>query len=182
MGSVFVTAAHMSISLRECIHMAHRFVQLSGHVRSEYALHGQSCSLLAPVTRLLNIHALVLLDDDCGPCATQELCKTENRKQCTWSGAFTTLNGWPRPLWLLSPAGLVSTDVSLDSCGSVFHSQVLLACQPAADCLLDADASSTQLVCTQFLQVRNLPRSEKDLGFPELVLIWILLENQKVKS
>lgn len=85
MGSVFVTAAHMSISLRECIHMAHRFVQLSGHVRSEYALHGQSCSLLAPVTRLLNIHALVLLDDDCGPCATQELCKTENRKQCTWS-------------------------------------------------------------------------------------------------
>lgn len=69
--------------------MAHRFVQLSGHVRSEYALHGQSCSLLAPVTCSLNIHALILLDDNRSPCATQEVCKTENEKQCrgyTWSG------------------------------------------------------------------------------------------------
>lgn len=78
-----------------------------------------------------------------------------------------------------SPAGLVSTDVSLDGCGSVFHAQVLLARQPAADGLLDADAGSTQLICTQFLQVRNLPRSEKDLGLAKLVLILILLEGQK---
>lgn len=78
-----------------------------------------------------------------------------------------------------SPAGLVSTDVSLDGCGSMFHAQVLLACQPAADGLLDADAGSTQLICTQFLQIRNLPGAEKDLGLAKLVLIWILLGGQK---
>lgn len=61
----------------------------------------------------------------------------------------------------------------------MFHAQVLLARQPAADGLLDADAGSTQLICTQFLQVRNLPRSEENLGLAKLVLIWILLREQK---
>lgn len=78
-----------------------------------------------------------------------------------------------------SPAGLVSTDVSLDGCGSMFHAQVLLVRQPAADSLLDADAGGTQLICTQFLQVRNLACTEKDLGLAKLVLIWILLGGQK---
>lgn len=73
-----------------------------------------------------------------------------------------------------SPSGLVSSDVSLDDDGGSFHAQVLLALQPAADGLLDADAGGPQFIGTEFLQVRHLTCSEKDLRLPKLVLILIL--------
>lgn len=54
------------------------------------------------------------------------------------------------------------------------HPQVLFASQPAADSLLDADTSHTQLVRTQLLQVSHLTRPEEDLGFAKLILIVVL--------
>lgn len=73
-----------------------------------------------------------------------------------------------------SPSGLVSSDVSLDDDGGLFHAQVFLALQPAADRFLDADAGSSQFIGPEFFQIRHLTCSEKDLRLPKLVLILIL--------
>lgn len=74
----------------------------------------------------------------------------------------------------VSPAGLVSSDMSLDGNGGMFHAQVFLAGQPAADGLLDANAGSAQFISPELLQIRHLTRPEKYLRFPKLVLIRIL--------
>lgn len=82
---VFVTAANIFINVRRVYQYVwfppHRFVQLSGHVRPEDALHGQSGSLLAFVTCSLDKHALVLLNDDRCTCATQEFRKTVGKEE-----------------------------------------------------------------------------------------------------
>lgn len=82
---VFVTGTNICINVRRvylCVWFPpHRFVQLSGHVCPEDALHDQSGSLLAFVARSLDIHALVLLNDDRSTCASQELCKTVGKKE-----------------------------------------------------------------------------------------------------
>lgn len=77
-----------------------------------------------------------------------------------------------------SPASLVPSGEPLDGDGSTALTKILLACQPAADGFLDADAGSTQLVCSQLLQVGNLASPEEDFGLTELVLIWVLKEKR----
>lgn len=54
------------------------------------------------------------------------------------------------------------------------HPQEFFAGQPAADSLLDADTSHTQLVRTQLLQVSHLTSPEEDLVFSKLILILVL--------
>lgn len=72
------------------------------------------------------------------------------------------------------PAGLVSPGEPLNGDGGAALAQVLLACQPAADGLLDADAGGTQLVRSQLFQVRHLAGPEEDLSLTELILILVL--------
>lgn len=64
--------------------------------------------------------------------------------------------------------------MSLYGDGTFLHPQVLFAGQPAADRLLDADASHTQLIRTQLLQVSHLTSPEEDLVFTKLILILVL--------
>lgn len=80
-----------------------------------------------------------------------------------------------------SPAGLVSSGEPLDGDGSATHAQILLACQPAADGFLDADAGNTQLICPQLLQIGDLARPEEDLGLTKLVFI-LVLKNDRGRS
>lgn len=78
-----------------------------------------------------------------------------------------------------SPASLVSSGEPLDGDGSAALAQILLARQPAADCFLDANAGSTQLVRPQLLQVGNLAGPEEDLGLTKLVFILVLKERRQ---
>ncbi len=78
-----------------------------------------------------------------------------------------------------SPASLVSSGEPLDGDGSATLAQILLARQPAADCFLDANAGSTQLVRPQLLQVGNLAGPEEDLGLTKLVFILVLKEGRQ---
>lgn len=71
----------------------------------------------------------------------------------------------------------MSSGEPLDGDGSAALVQILLARQPAADGLLDANAGHTQLVCPQFLQVGDLAGPEEDLGLTELVFILVLKED-----
>lgn len=89
------------------------------------------------------------------------------------------LFGWA--LGLYSPAGLVSTHMSLDVDGGLLHSQVLLTGQPAADGLLDTDAGGAELVCSELLQVGHLASPEEDLGLAKLVLVRILGQGQRAQ-
>lgn len=77
-----------------------------------------------------------------------------------------------------SPAGLVSSGEPLDGDGSAALAQILLACQPATDGFLDADAGSAQLVRTQLLQIGDLAGPEEDLGLTKLVFILVLGEDR----
>ena len=72
------------------------------------------------------------------------------------------------------PAGLLGADVFLEHYSRSLHPQELLADQPAAQGLLDADACLAQLLRPQVLQVGHLARTEEDLGFAELILVSIL--------
>ena len=72
------------------------------------------------------------------------------------------------------PACLLGTDVFLEHHSRSPHPQVLLAGQPAAQGLLDADARQAQLLRPQVLQVGHLARTEEDLGSAELILVSIL--------
>ena len=65
--------------------------------------------------------------------------------------------------------------ISLNGYGRLLHPQILFAGQPAADSLLDADTSHTQLVRTQLLQVSHLTSPEEDLVFAKLVPILVLM-------
>lgn len=64
--------------------------------------------------------------------------------------------------------------VSLYGDSRLLHPQVLFASQPAANSLLDANASHTQLVRTQLLQVGHLTGPEEDLVFAKLIFILVL--------
>lgn len=75
------------------------------------------------------------------------------------------------------PACLVTSNVSLNGDGTFSHPEVLLAGQPAADCLLDVDTSHAQLVRTQLLQVRHLTSPEENLAFAKLILAGALGKN-----
>lgn len=71
--------------------------------------------------------------------------------------------------------------MSLYGDGRFPHPQVLFAGQPAADSLLDADTSNTQLVRAQLLQVSHLTSPEEDLVFAKLVLILVLGAKQNIQ-
>lgn len=76
-----------------------------------------------------------------------------------------------------SPASLVPSGEPLDGDGSTALAQILLACQPASNGFLDANAGNTQLVGPQLLQVSDLAGPEEYLGLTELVFILILNED-----
>lgn len=67
----------------------------------------------------------------------------------------------------------------LNSNGRLPHPQVLFACQPAANSLLDGDTSHTQFVRAQLLQESHLASSEEDLVFAKLVFPLVLKQNFK---
>lgn len=81
---------------------------------------------------------------------------------------------------LHSPACLVTPDMSLYGQSRLLHPQVLFASEPAADSLLDANTSITQLVKTKLLQVRHLTSPEEDLVFAKLILLLVLGNKQKI--
>lgn len=100
-----------------------------------------------------------------------------NVSQSTHSIFISTSEGSGASGPLDSPARLVSSSEPLDGDRSAALAQVLLARQPAADGLLDADAGSTQLVCPQLLKISDLAGPEEDLGLTKLVFILVLREN-----
>lgn len=81
-------------------------------------------------------------------------------------------------MFLLSPAGHVSTAISLQVDGRLPDLLVADPLQPASHRLLDLDAGGAELVCPQLLQVGHLARPEEDLGLTKLELVWVLVRDQ----
>lgn len=73
-----------------------------------------------------------------------------------------------------SPAGQVSSAVSLQSDGRFADLSVSNSLQPTSARLLDLDAGRAELIGPELLQVRHLTRSEEDLGLTELEHIGVL--------
>lgn len=78
-----------------------------------------------------------------------------------------------------SPAGHVSSAVSLQSDGHLADLAVSDPLQPASDRLLDLDAGRAELVGPELLQVRHLTRSEEDLCLSKLEHVGLLKDGFK---
>ena len=72
------------------------------------------------------------------------------------------------------PPGQQAATECLQQQHGAANTSVLLPLQPATDVFLDHDTAGTQLVRSQLLQVRHLPRAEEDLRLAEPVLVVIL--------
>lgn len=68
----------------------------------------------------------------------------------------------------------MTPDISLYGDGAFPQPQILSAGQPAADGLLDAHASQTQLVRAQLFHVGHLASPEEDLVLSKLILVLVL--------
>lgn len=77
------------------------------------------------------------------------------------------------------PPCQVPTCVALDDYCSLSEPFVPDPLQPTPHCLLNHDCGSSELICSQFLQISHLACTEKDLGMPKLELVWILFKNIK---
>ncbi len=73
-----------------------------------------------------------------------------------------------------SPAGQVSSAVSLQSDGRLADLSVSNSLQPASNCLLDLDTGRAELIRSELLQVRYLTRPEEDLGLTKLEHVRLL--------
>lgn len=79
-----------------------------------------------------------------------------------------------------SPAGQVSSAISLQSDGRLADLSVSNSLQPTSDSLLDLDTGWAKLIRPELLQVCYLTSPEEDLSLTELEHVWLL--RHKVKA